>query len=347
MRTLKEVGQDRVTLIAAGVTYFLLLALFPTLTAIISIYGLVADPATVQQHVGQVAAYLPEGGRSIIEEQLSRFVSQDAPTLGLALGVSLALALWSSSSGVKSLFEAMNVAYDEEEQRGFFKLNLVALLFTLAGVMGAVLMIACVLGTPLVLGFLGLGEGTEWLVQIAAYVVLAVVLVTGLAALYRFGPSRKRAKWRWITPGAIFAVVVITAVSALFSWYAASFANFEKTYGSLGGLIGFLTWVWICCTVVIVGAELNSEAEHQTARDSTVGVDTPLGTRDATMADTVGAAAGDGKGDGKDERSPEWMAGYLAAQEERRQGRHELPLAVSVPAALALDALRHRQGKAH
>jgi membrane protein len=351
LRTFKEVGNDRVTLIAAGVTYFLLLALFPTLTATISVYGLVVDPATVQEHVGKLAAFLPEGGRAIIEEQLSRFVQQDAPTLGLALAISLALALWSSSSGVKALFEAMNVAYDEDEKRGFIKLNLVALLFTLAGVVGALLMIVCVLATPIILSLLGLGSGTEWLVQIAAYLLLAAVLVGGLAALYRYGPSRQQAKWRWITPGAVLAVVVITAVSALFSWYAANFAHYEKTYGSLGGLIGFLTWVWICVTAVIVGAELNSETEHQTASDSTVGADSPLGQRNATMADTVGASAVEKEADGEDEhsgRSAEWLAGYAAAREERQRGRNELPLAVSLPAALALDALRKsRDTKAH
>jgi membrane protein len=140
-------------------------------------------------------------------------------------------------------------------------------------------------------------------------------------------------------------------VSALFSWYAANFAHYEKTYGSLGGLIGFLTWVWICVTAVIVGAELNSETEHQTARDSTVGADSPLGQRNATMADTVGASAVEKEADGEDEhsgRSAEWLAGYAAAREERQRGRNELPLAVSLPAALALDALRKsRDTKAH
>jgi membrane protein len=350
LRAFTEVGNDRVALIAAGVTYFLLLALFPTLTATISVYGLVVDPATVQEHVGKLAAFLPEGGRAIVEEQLSRFVQQDAPTLSVALAISLGLALWSSSSGVKALFEAMNVACDEDEKRGFIKLNITALLFTLAGVVGALLMIVCVLATPIVLSLLGLGRGAEWLVQIAAYLVLAAALVGGLAALYRFGPSRQQAKWRWITPGAVLAVVVITAVSALFSWYVANFAHYEKTYGSLGGLIGFLTWVWICVTAVIVGAELNSETEHQTAKASKVGADWPMGQRNATMANAVGASAEENR-DGVDdhsERSAEWLAGYAAARAEQRRGRTKLPLAISLPAAFALDALRKsRNTKAH
>ena len=191
------------------------------------------------------------------------------------------------------------------------------------------------------LGILGLGAGTEWLVQIAAYVFLAAVLVTGLAALYRFGPCHTKAKWRWITPGTILAVLVITAVSALFSWYAANFAHYEKTYGSLGGLIGFLTWVWICVTVVIVGAELNSEVEHQTATDLTTKADS-LGNGDAMAGTPGGKASGEAEVEysGKVEHSPDWTAGYLAAQEERRRGRNVLPMLVSIPAAVALDTLR-------
>lgn len=336
------------TLIAAGVTYFLLLALFPTVTAIISVYGLVVDPATVQDHVGKLAAFLPEGGRTIIEEQLSQVAQQDAPTLGAALAISLGLTLWSSSAGVKALIEAMNVAYDEDEKRGFIKLNATALLFTLGGVIAALAMIVCVLATPVILSVIGLGGGTEWLVQIAAYLVLGAVLVTGIAALYRFGPSRRQARWRWITPGAVLAVLVVTAVSALFSWYAANFAHYEKTYGSLGGLIGFLTWVWICVTAVIVGAELNAETEHQTAKDSTVGPDAPLGQRNATMADTV-ATSLDNVDAREDETSghmsDDWQKGYAAALAERRARQNRLPLAVAVPAALAVDALRKSRSK--
>lgn len=348
VRTFKEIGKDRVPLIAAGVTYFLLLALFPSLTALISVYGLVVDPLTVQEHVGKLAGFLPEGGRALIEEQLSRFVQQDAPTLGVALAISLGLALWSSSSGVKAMFQAMNVAYDEEEKRGFFKLNLIALLFTIGGVITALVMIGAVLATPIVLDIVGLGSGAGLLVQIGAYVIVALVLLLGLAALYKFGPSRDQAKWRWITPGAMLALIVITAVSALFSWYASNFAHYEKTYGSLGGLIGFLTWVWICVTVVIVGAELNAETERQTAKDSTIGAPAPLGRRHATVADEVASSpAGDGGGVDHADRSAEWRAGYLAALKERRKGRPELPLAIAVPAAVALDVLHRRHKRAN
>ncbi len=341
-RTVKQVGEDRVPLVAAGVTYFLLLALFPTLTAMISIYGLIVDQVTVQNHLNRLAGFLPEGGQQVVADHLSRFVEQGAPTLGTALLISLAIAIWSSSSGVKALIQAMNVAYGESEKRGFINVNLLALGFTLSGVLAALVTIACVVAVPALVALANVGWGAEWLVQLGAYVVLAVLLLVVLAVLYRYGPSRHRAKWRWITPGAVLAVVLIATVSALFSWFTANFANYDRTYGSLGGLIGFLTWVWICVTAVILGAELNAETEHQTARDSTVAPVAPLGQRGAQMADTVGSSTdGGSEADAAGaERSREWSAGYAAVRSRYDRRSSALPLAVSVPTALALDALR-------
>lgn len=342
VRTVQQVGIDRVPLVAAGVTYFLLLALFPTLTAMISIYGLMVDPVTVQEHLNRLAGFLPQGGAEIVAEQLSSFVDQGAPTLGTALLISLAIAIWSSSSGVKALIEAMNVAYGESEKRGFFRLNLLALGYTLCGVVAALVTVACVVAVPALVGIANMGGGAEWMVQLGAYVVLAIVLLTVLSVLYRYGPSRNRAKWRWITPGAVLAVLIIATVSVLFSWFTVNFANYDQTYGSLGGLIGFLTWVWVCVTAVILGAELNAEAEHQTARDSTVDPDAPLGQRGAQVADTVGsstdnASEADTSGAA---RSPEWLAGYAEGRSKYDRKSAKLPLAVSIPTALALDALR-------
>ena len=285
LRTYNEINDDRVTLIAAAVTYFLLLAIFPALTAFVSLYGLFTDPATVGEHLSALSKIVPEGGMAIINEQLQRLTTSGNTKLGFALVVSLGLALWSTGSGIKTLFEAMNIAYDESEKRSFIKLNATALLFTLAGMVGALLMIGATVVVPAVLDLVGLGKGFEWLLQIGSYVVLAAVLVAGIAALYRFGPSRQKAKWRWITPGALLALIVIIVISSLFSWYAANFGQFDKTYGSLGGLIGLLFWMWLSVTAVIVGAELNAEAEKQTEKDSTVGADDPIGARKATAAD--------------------------------------------------------------
>ena len=363
LRTYGEINDDRVTLIAAAVTYFLLLAIFPALTAFVSLYGLFTDPATVGEHLSALSQVVPEGGMAIIDEQLKRLTSSGNTKLGFALVFSIGLALWSTGSGVKTLFEAMNIAYDEREERGFIKLNATVLLFTLAAMVGALVMIGATVVVPAVLDFVGLGQGFEWLLQIGSYVVLALALLTGLAALYRYGPSRQEAKWRWVTPGALLALVVIIVISSLFSWYAANFAQFDKTYGSLGGLIGLLFWIWLSVTVVIVGAELNAEAEKQTEKDSTTGADDPLGTRRAAAADTVASrgesadadtrpenkkgsssAKHPGKSDWTDQ-SEEWRAGYEAAVMRLRPKRRGSAgaMAFALPMTLALQAVNRRQ----
>jgi membrane protein len=322
-RTWKEMGDDRLTLVAAGATYYLLLAIFPTLTAFVSLYGLIADPRTVAEHVELVSSIVPAGGIEIIREQLTRLTEQGNTTLGLALIVSVAIALWSSSTGVKTMFEAMNIAYDEREERGFLKLNLLALAFTLGGIVGSLVMLGVVVVLPMVLGFLGLSEGFEWLVQGAGYLLVAGLLFVGLLVLYRFGPDRQQAKWRWLLPGAGFAVVGVLVASLLFSWYSANFANYDKTYGSLGALIGFLTWIWISVIVVLLGAELNAELEHQTARDTTVGADAPMGQRNATMADTLGRSLEEGGDPASDSPSAERAEQAGKARPTRGSGGQE------------------------
>lgn len=347
LRTYREIGEDRVTLIAAAVTYYLLLSLFPTLTAFVSIYGLFADRATVGEHINMLSSVVPEGGMTIINEQLTALTSTGETTLGVALVISIAIALWSSSSGVKTMFEAMNVAYDEREKRNFFVLNGTALTFTLAGLVGGVVMIGAAIVVPAVLQFVGLGKGFEWLLRIGSYGLLAVALMTGLAALYRFGPSRQQAKWRWVSAGAIVATLIIMVVSLLFSWYAANFANYDKTYGSLGGLIALLTWMWISVTAIIIGAELNSEAERQTRRDTTKGSDQPMGQRAANAADTIGEQAGEqhGEDDELAGKSPDWVAGYMAARKKRRPRQQYSvgAMAVALAASTALDYARSRK----
>ena len=343
VRTFAKIGKDRVTLIAAGVTYFLLLAIFPSITAVVSIYGLVADPLTVNQNVAALSSILPTGALNILDEQLTMITTQGTPTLGFALIVSLALALWSASAGIKSMFEAMNIAYDETEKRNFFQLSLLGLVFTVGGVIAAIAMFGTVIAIPLILGIFGFGTGLEWLVQIGSYVVLVAILFAGIAALYRFGPSRQQAKWRWVTPGAALSVAVVIIVSLLFSWYAANFANYDKTYGSLGALIGLLTWIWISVMVVIVGAELDSELEHQTAKDSTIGAPAPLGEREAMMADTVGKKAGtEKKVVDPFALSEDWQAGYAKGLRDGKLPQKRLPLQFALPLATLLGSLRRR-----
>jgi len=291
-RTYSEVLSDHVMLIAAGVTFYALLAMVPALTALVSVYGLFADPATLNRHVDLLQGLVPEGGLEILREQMQPLTQQGQTKLGLTSLLALALALWSANSGMKSMFEAMNVAYDEEEKRSFVWLTAVSLAFTLATIATVLILIGLMLVLPLVLRFIGVGSAAQWAVRIGGLAFVLLLMIAGLAALYRWGPSRRAAKWRWITPGATLAIVVIAVATGLFSWYATSIGSYNATYGSLGAIFGFMTWLWIAAIIVIVGAELNSEIEHQTKRDTTTGGPRPMGERGAVMADTVGRAYG-------------------------------------------------------
>jgi membrane protein len=291
-RVKDEVTEDRVMLIAAGVTFYILLALVPALTAMVSIYGLFSDPQQVGEQLAQLQGFIPGGGMEVLQDQMSRLAEQDESSLGIAFLVSLALSLWSANAGIKSLFEAMNVAYEETEKRGFIKLNLISLAFTLCGIVAVILASIVFVALPVILDVLGFGSMAEWIIRIVSYLVLAGLAVTFLAALYRYGPSRDKAEWAWITVGSIVTLVVWVIGSLLFTWYAANMGSYNATYGSLGSLIGFLFWIWISVNIVIVGAELNAEIEHQTAVDTTVGPDKPMGSRGATMADTLGKSKG-------------------------------------------------------
>lgn len=332
-RIYSEISDDRVMLIAAGVTYYLLLAMVPALSALVSVYGLLADPATIQSQIATLSSVVPGGGMEIIDSQLTRLSQQDGTTLGITFAISLALALWSANAGMKSLFEAMNVAYDESEDRGFFKLTLVSLAFTVAAIVGAILFVGVVVVVPVALKFVGLGESVEWLVRIGSYVGMALLASLAIAALYRWGPSRASATWKWISPGVILTMILIVVVSVLFSWYVANFGSYNATYGSLGALIGFMTWIWISATILIIGGELNSEMEHQTAHDTTTGPARPQGERGANMADHVA---------GRDDA----QIGAIGREPSRERGSRKRmslgTLAFAIPATLLLAAMQRR-----
>ena len=190
------------------------------------------------------------------------------------------------------MIDALNVIYKQREGRGFIKLNLLVLVFTLGGFAALLLAIAAVVVLPLVLSPIGLASETETLTRFLRWPTLLLVLLIGLAALYRYGPYRRPARWQWVSVGSVFAALTWIGASYLFSWYLASFANYNATYGSLGAAVGLMVWLWISTIVVLLGAELNAEIEHQTARDSTIGDEKPFGARGAVMADSVGAMKG-------------------------------------------------------
>lgn len=287
-RTYHEIDKDRVRAVAAGVTFYALLALFPALTALVSVYGLVADPAKIAEHVATAERFLPGGAGAFLQDQIGRIAQGGESKLGLAFAISLGLAIWSANAGVKAIFDALNVAYGEDEKRGFVKLNAVSLAFTVGILAFVLLAIAGVAAVPILLDYLYLGNAAGWLISIARWPLLIIVLMAGLSALYRYGPSRDEAQWKWVSPGAIFASLAWLVGSLLFSWYVANFEDYNKTYGAIGAVIGLLSWMWLSATIVLVGAELNSEAERQTDQDTTKGPAKPIGLRGADAADRKG-----------------------------------------------------------
>jgi membrane protein len=287
-RIYQGIDDDRILANAAAVTFYTLLALFPAIAALVSIYGLFADPGTIARQLDSLSGILPGGAVDVVRDQLSRLTAQGSTKLSISFVISLAISLWSANGGVKALFDALNVVYEEKEKRSFIKLNAISLAFTLGMIAFLVVALVCVIAVPAVLSHLPsvIGE----IVNIARWPALLLLVAVALALIYRYGPSRTEPRWRWITWGSAFAAVAWLAASALFSWYAANFGSFNQTYGSLGAVIGFMIWIWVSSIVILIGAKLNAEIEHQTVRESTTGPPKPLGQRGARMADTVGPA---------------------------------------------------------
>jgi membrane protein len=290
LRVYEEIGKDRLTSVAAGVAFFALLAIFPAVTALVSSYGLIADVNTIGDHLAALAGLMPESGFQIVRDQIARIVSKGGGKLTLGFVFGLGLAIWSANAGMKAIFDALNVIYEEDEKRSFIMLNVMSLAFTVGALLFVLLAVSAVVVFPLVLAFFGITSVNPLLVSLLRWPLLFAAIIFGLSMLYRYGPSRRNAEWRWVSVGSVFAAVTWIAGSSAFSYYLANFANYDATYGSLGAVIGLMMWMWLSSIVVLVGAEINAEVEHQTARDSTAGREKPLGARGAAMADTVGEA---------------------------------------------------------
>lgn len=287
-RTFAEVKSDNVPVVAGGVAFYVFLSIVPALLAVILVYGLVADPRDVGQQINDYITALPREAQRTILDQLRDITRQDSGGLGIGLVISVVAALYSASKGMQGLIAALNVAYEEEETRKFVKLRATTLALTLAVIVAG----AIGIGGMVALGALaqGLGKGGEVALSILRWPLLAGFLMFGLAALYRYAPDRDRARWRWVTPGAILATVLWVLGSVAFSVYARVAGSFTETYGALANVVVLLLWLLLSAYVIILGAEFDSETERQTARDSTTGPQRPLGRRDAYAADTVAAS---------------------------------------------------------
>src|SRR5262249_1050377 len=244
--------RDRVLLVAAGVTYYGLLSMFPAIAAVVSLYGLFADPTTINEHLNTLSGLLPGGALEVIGDQAKRIASQGGSTLGFTFIFTLLLSLWGANAGTKSLFDALNIIYKEDEKRGFIQLTLACLAFTIVGIALVILGIAAIVAAPVLLKVFGIPTAsTGWFLSLIRWPALLLAVLFALACLYRYAPSRTEPQWRWVSWGSAFAAVVWLVGSILFSWYVANFGTYNKTYGSLGAVIGSMVWMWLSFVVVL------------------------------------------------------------------------------------------------
>ena len=289
-RVAKAIPEDRVLATAGSVAFFTLLAVFPAIAVVVSIYGLVADAHTIGTHLALLVGILPEGVIGLIRDQVAAIVSKQTPALSIAFAIGLLTAAWSANSGIGAMFDALNVVYGEKEKRSLVRFYATTFTFTIGAVLFVIVAILAVVVLPVVLRLVGIPFSAELVLSIARWPMLLAVVMAALTLVYRYGPSRRRAEWRWVSVGSALAAFLWIAASMGFSWYVASFDSYNRVYGSLGAGVGFMVWIWFSVVIVLIGAELNAEIEHQTARDTTVGPEKPLGARGATMADHVGPA---------------------------------------------------------
>ena len=274
--TIRQIGEDRVTSVAGGVTFFGLLSLFPAITAFVSLYGLWADPLTIQTHLALLETLLPASALDIIRAQVVAIASASTGALSLAGVVALLLAFWSANGGMKALLSALNVAFFQRETRSFVQLNVAAMCFTVGGLAMIAMMLAVIAVVPIILRLLPIGWGAETVLAVIRWPLMLGLLIAGLAAVYRWGPAAPKSRWRWISPGAVIAGLALVVTSMLFSWYAVNFGNYNETYGSLGAVVALMTWLWLNAMIVLVGAEINSELERHLKHMAGVPDDRPL-----------------------------------------------------------------------
>ena len=285
LRVKDEITDDNLSIVAAGVAFYGFLAIFPMIGAVMTVFGLIADPSVATRQMEPFQQIVPSKVYEILMQQVRDVTAASDTSLSMGLLFGLSLTLWSSTKGIKALFAALNVAYEEKETRNFFRLNLRALAFTAGGVAFIVISLSAIALIPVVVQFVPLGDMLETALVWLRWPIIAIVVILALAILYRHGPDRRNAKFRWITPSAVAATVLWLGISICFSIYVRNFGNYGETFGSLGAVVVLLFWFYFSALAVCIGAELNSELEMQTYRDSTVGPQRPIGRRGAYVAD--------------------------------------------------------------
>jgi membrane protein len=287
-RVKDKLAEDNLTIIAAGVAFYALLAIFPAIGALVATYAIVSDPGQVQQQVAALSGILPPQGMELLQGQLERLSEDTGGALSIGVVGGILFSLGSSTKGMKAFITGLNIVYGEEERRGFIALNIIALLLTAGAIIFVVVSLGFIVIFPAFLNFFGLSSIAEKLSSILRWPLLGLFVIMGLGLLYRYAPHRSQAQFKWVSWGAVTATLLWMVVSMLFSLYVSNSDSYNETYGSIGAIIILLMWFFISALAVLLGAELNAEMEHQTKKDTTTGPSQPLGKRGAYVADSVG-----------------------------------------------------------
>ena len=286
-RLRREIAEDNLLLYASSFAFYSFLALFPALAALLSLYGLFINPTGVERLLDAGVGLLPDAALKLMRQQVRALAGYSARGLGVSLLVSLAVTLWAATNGVKALMAGLNTAYEQRETRGVLCFNGTAVALAAAGVVFVLISLALIAALPAIFKWfevLPVKRVVSWV----RWPILTLAMVLAVAVIYRFGPCRRQARWRWVSGGAVLATLLWIGVSILFSLYVANFGTYDRAYGTLGAIVVLLLWFYLSALVVLIGAEFNSEVERQTAVDTTAGPSRPMGQRGATVADTIG-----------------------------------------------------------
>lgn len=286
-RVIDQLKRDHVQITAAGVAFYFFMALFPTIVAAISLYNLVLEPSQISEQMAKLQGVVPPETYSIFKSIIDPLLNESSQTLGWSFAVSILLSLWSANKGTSAIFEGVNIAYNQLDERGFIKKKIMTLLFTLGGIVIGIISIAAVIAFPSLINKLGLSTFITGILSLGRWVLMAGILIFSLGILYKFAPARTRARFKWVNWGAAAATVLWLTGSILFSWYVSNFGSYSNTYGSFAAVIIMLLWLFLTAFIILIGAEINSEMEHQTKKDSTIGSPKPMGERGAWHADHV------------------------------------------------------------
>lgn len=284
-RVFQEIKTDHMQIISAGVAFYFFLAIFPTIVAAISIYGLILEPAQMENQISKLSVVLPDQAFGMIIDFLQPILERSRREIGWGLFISIMISIWSANKGTNALFQGVNIAYDETDSRGIIKKNLLSLIFTLGGLIIGLISLLIVIFFPLLISDLGLNPKIENMLQWLRWVILGLILIFNLSMVYKIAPCRTSPRFGWVSWGAIIGTLLWLGGSMLFSWYVANFGSYDDLYGSFAAVAILLLWLFLTAFIVLIGAEINSEMEHQTRQDTTIGTEKPMGERKAWHAD--------------------------------------------------------------